>query len=130
MRKILVLASALALLAGGASAQTLNHYNAADSFAPSEQNDIPDDSAFLRGAGIGDSALVTGSVDTGVVTSGVVAKRYFGYNASDDFGPSERNDAPGDVGPGALADHTATGSVATGTVYRGYNASSAFEASY
>ncbi|WP_163267916.1 hypothetical protein [Chelativorans alearense] len=105
MRKFLILASALSVLAaGGASAE---------GFKVSNPNAAPGD--------LGPVAVYTGQ------TAGAVK---IGYNAADDFGPSRSNAAPENrIAHEAVDQHIVTSSTGTKKVYTGYNASDDFGAS-
>lgn len=104
MRKFILFTSTLAVLGlglGGANAQSSTRYDAADDFGPSEQNDLPTRmNGYIAGS---DAALITS--DTAKVTTGYPAR------------------APGDNADRAPGDNA-------DRVYRGYNASDDFSASY
>ncbi|PRD43089.1 hypothetical protein C5748_12840 [Phyllobacterium phragmitis] len=103
MRKFILLTSTSALLGlglFGANAQGYSGYNAADDFGVSEQNDLPP--RLRQYSGGPDIGAITSSTGQSRMTAPYhvpalpsgMDRAYRGYNAADDFGPSEQNDLP------------------------------------
>ncbi|MCT7374905.1 hypothetical protein [Chelativorans salis] len=109
MRKFLVVASALSVLAAGSAS--------AQGFKVSNPDAAPGD--------LGPVAIYTGE------TAGASPVQ-IGYNAADDFGPSRSNATPKDrtaQQAKAVDQEIVTSSTGTHKVYTGYNAANGFGAS-
>jgi len=142
MHRILLATSALLLLGGNASfAQDFGRpfafldrgYQAADDFAPSDQNDMPPRANMFEPF---DNEIVTGSITAGPSVSPSAVPLYDTDQAADNVRPSDPSDfsePPAGYQPelgdtGFTTDDVTTGSVRSPMFpfYRGYNASDSF----
>jgi len=152
MHKI-VLTSALALLGLGLTAANAfeSGYNAADDFGVSEQSDLP--ASLAKSQAVGSETGLAASSTRATVgyptrQFGGANRVYNGYNAADDFGPSDQDDLPASISRGRF-DGSSVGSITSTTgaerrisgyprqvqfggtnrLYRGHNASDDFAVS-
>lgn len=111
MRKFLILASALSVLAAGSAS--------AQGFKVSNPNAAPGD-------------LGLQAVSTGAIAAAPLVQ--VGYNATDDFGPSSHSAAPKNRIAGqeqkVVDREITTSSTNARKVYSGYNAADGFSATY